>query len=183
MRISADFTTIPDAYAKNAPAESRVDGTPVVSFPFYVDQVHEQAQYLHWAFTDPDSIPVCGFEWIHWTVANLPIAALMYDFNDSHALQIPPDFSRTMTAMIPEALQGNNSCAGGFLRRTKIEIARRYNGPQPPNEDHDYHLQVWATSEPLTNLAQGFWLNHMMKSLNSVRGVVDYGGLVLTGRC
>ena len=54
---------------------------------------------------DPDSIPVCSW-WIHWSVANLPIDALMYDFNDSHALAIPLDFSRQLPAMIPETVQG-----------------------------------------------------------------------------
>ena len=106
MKISADFTVIPDDFAKAAAPEYFNGGVPVVSFPFYIDDVDPEARYLHWEFVDPDSIPVCGFEWIHWSVANLPIDALMYDFNDSHALAIPPDFSRQLPAMIPRPCRG-----------------------------------------------------------------------------
>ena len=77
MKISADFTVIPDDFAKAAAPEYFNGGVPVVSFPFYIDDVNPEARYLHWEFVDPDSIPVCGFEWIHWSVANLPIGALM----------------------------------------------------------------------------------------------------------
>ena len=73
MLITADFSIIPSAYAKDAPEDARVDSVPCVSFPFYIDQLNPRAKYLHWEFSDPDSIPVCGFEWIHWTVANLPV--------------------------------------------------------------------------------------------------------------
>ena len=27
-------------------------------------------QFLHWEFVDPDSIPVCGFQWNHWSLAS-----------------------------------------------------------------------------------------------------------------
>lgn len=111
MLITADFSIIPSAYAKDAPEDARVDSVPCVSFPFYIDQLNPRAKYLHWEFSDPDSIPVCGFEWIHWTVANLPVEAIMFDPSDAHALSIPADFSRSLPAMIPEALQGRNSSA------------------------------------------------------------------------
>ena len=77
MKISADFTVIPDAFAKAAPPENCIDGTPIVSFPFYIDALDPAVQFLHWEFVDPDSIPVCGFQWNHWSLANLPVDALM----------------------------------------------------------------------------------------------------------
>ncbi len=147
MKISADFTVIPDDFAKAAAPEYFNGGVPVVSFPFYIDDVDPEARYLHWEFVDPDSIPVCGFEWIHWSVANLPIDALMYDFNDSHALAIPPDFS-----------------------------------PQPPDKDHEYFLQVWATKKPLPGLNQGFWLNELLHALRNSGEVPDTDGIFLTGK-
>mgnify|MGYP006000684521 CR=1 FL=1 len=84
MKIRTHFEIMPDLYAKAAPIQAKAHGVPVVSFPFSVEfavdqiakQSSDQVQYLHWAFTDPDSIPVCGFEWIHWTVANAPVSAL-----------------------------------------------------------------------------------------------------------
>ncbi|PJM72382.1 YbhB/YbcL family Raf kinase inhibitor-like protein [Bifidobacterium primatium] len=185
MKISADFTTIPDVFAKQAEPEYQAAGVPVVSFPFYVDDVAPEAQYLHWTFTDPDSIPVCGFEWIHWTVANLPIAALMYDFNDSHALQIPPDFSRQMVAMIPEALQGRTSQASPFVGGTDPAATMRYNGPQPPDKDHDYYLHVYATRHPLKGLNGGFWMNelvHALRDANAAGDVPDQDAIFLTGK-
>lgn len=114
MLITADFSIIPSAYAKDAPEDARVDSVPCVSFPFYIDQLNPRAKYLHWEFSDPDSIPVCGFEWIHWTVANLPVDAIMFDPSDAHALSIPADFSRSLPSMVPEALQGRNSSASPF---------------------------------------------------------------------
>lgn len=183
MKISADFTVVPDDFAKAAAPEYRNGGVPVISFPFYIDQIDPEVRYLHWSFTDPDSIPVCGFEWIHWTVANLPIDALMYDFNDAHALQIPPDFSRQLPAMIPEAVQGRNSSASKFLGRDNDPaITMRYNGPQPPDKDHDYYLHVWGTKEPLPGLNQGFWLNEMLHALRNSGETPDQGGIFVTGK-
>ena len=183
MRISADFTVVPDDFAKAAAPEYRTGGVPVISFPFYVDAIDPEVRYLHWALTDPDSIPVCGFEWIHWTVANLPIDALMYDFNDSHALSIPPDFSRQMPAMIPEAVQGRNSSASRFVgRENDPAVIMRYNGPQPPDKDHEYHLCVWGTRRPLGGLNQGFWLNELFHALRDCGESPDQGGIFVTGR-
>lgn len=183
MNISADFRIVPDDFAKAAAPQYCVDGVPVISFPFYIDGLDARARYLHWALTDPDSIPVCGFEWIHWTVANLPIDALMFDFNDAHALAVPPDFSRQLPSMIPEALQGRNSSASRFVGRDgNPAVTMRYNGPQPPDKDHDYCLRVWATPEPLPGLNQGFWLNELMRGLRQDVQPVDQGGMFVTGK-
>lgn len=182
MRISADFTIVPDAFAKAAPPENCVNGTPVVSFPFYIDDMAPWVRYLHWELVDPDSIPVCGFEWIHWSVANLPVDALMFDFNDSHALAIPPDFSRTLPAMIPEAVQGRTSAASRFVGETDPAVTMRYNGPQPPDQDHGYRLHVWGTARPLPGLNQGFWLNELLHAVSDSGETPDQGGIVVTGK-
>ncbi|MDU4263804.1 MAG: YbhB/YbcL family Raf kinase inhibitor-like protein [Bifidobacterium breve] len=182
MKISADFTVIPDDFAKAAAPEYFNGGVPVVSFPFYIDDVNPEARYLHWEFVDPDSIPVCGFEWIHWSVANLPIGALMYDFNDSHALAIPPDFSRQLPAMIPETVQGRNSSASKFLgRSTDPSVIMRYNGPQPPDKDHEYYLQVWATKKPLPDrrhLPDRQGVSHMSPRRRGLSASLTGGGSV-----
>lgn len=180
MRVSADFTTVPDEFAAAAPAENLVEGTPVVSFPFYIEDLDASMHYLHWELVDPDSIPVCGFEWIHWAVANVPVDALMFDFNDSAALQIPADFSRSMPAMIPEAVQGRNSSAGKLVGSTNPQVTMRYNGPTPPDKQHDYMLRVWATAKPLSNLRQGFWLNELLHALRDYQGPVDQGGIIVS---
>lgn len=184
MRLSTDFHTIPDDFSKHAGDDAVLSGEPIVSFPFYIDELPEGAQYLHWEFVDPDSIPVCGFEWIHWSVANLPIDALMYDFNDSHALAIPPDFSRTLPSMIPEAVQGRNSQASKLVGASDPNLTMRYTGPTPPDKDHEYLLRAWATAEPLPNLNQGFWLNEMLRELrhSQEESAAQPAGLWLLGR-
>lgn len=183
MLVTADFTVVPDLYGKNAPEDARVDSIPCISFPFYIDRVNPAVKYLHWEFSDPDSIPVCGFEWIHWTVANLPVDAIMFDPSDPHALSIPADFSRTLPAMIPEAKQGRNSSASPFVKRpADPALIERYNGPQPPDKDHQYVLQVWGTSKPLEGLEQGFWLNELMHALERSQDVCANGGLTVIGK-
>jgi len=181
MKLSADFHTIPAAYSKQAPQENKLNGEPIVSFPFYLDDLDSGAEYLHWELVDPDAIPVSGFEWIHWTVANLPIAALMFDFNDSHALAIPADFSRALPAMVPEAVQGRTSQASKLVNATDFSLTMRYTGPNPPDRDHEYLLRVWSTQQPLPNLDQGFWLNEMLRELRHAEGVSEPAGLWLLG--
>lgn len=184
MKISADFTVIPDAFAKAAPPENCIDGTPIVSFPFYIGELDPSVQFLHWEFVDPDSIPVCGFQWNHWSLANLPVDALMYDFNDSHALAIPADFSRTVSAMIPETVQGRTSAASPLLKGRSGDpaVTMRYNGPYPPDRDHEYYLHVWGTTAPLNGLNQGFWLNEMERALRNSGAIADQGAIFLTGK-
>lgn len=184
MLVSADFTTVPDLYAKQAPDDARVDGVPCISFPFYIDHLNPAVKYLHWEFSDPDSIPVCGFEWIHWTMANLPVDAIMFDPSDAHALQIPADFSRKVNAMIPEAAQGRNSQASPLYGQDQqnLQLVARYTGPQPPDQDHRYVLQIWGTTKPIPDLEQGFWLNAMLHGLEHAQ-VVDGGGITLVGSC
>lgn len=181
MKVSADFTTIPDAYAKHAPEGNLTDGVPVVSFPFYISDIAPQARYVHWEFVDDDAIPVSGFQWIHWSVANLPLDALMYDFNDSRALQIPEDFSRQLPALIPEAVQGRNSAASPMAGGKDPAVSQRYNGPQPPDKQHDYMLAVYATSRPLQGLREGFWLNELRNGLRKSSDVVDSAVIWLAG--
>lgn len=179
MKISADFTEIPSRYASGASSQDKIDGTPIVSLPFYIDEVSSKAHYLHWQMTDPDSIPVCGFEWIHWSAANVPIDALMFDFNDSHALAIPEDFSRSLPSMVPEAVQGRTSAASKFVGGTDPAVTMRYNGPTPPDKPHGYVLHVWATANPLQGLNQGFWLNELMHAVDGYDGAVDEVAITL----
>lgn len=181
MKISADFTELPADYTKHGSDDVMLGGVPIVSFPFYIDNMASHVKYLHWALTDIDAIPSCGFEWIHWTVANLPVESLMFDFNDSHALAIPRDFSRQMTARVPEALQGRNSSASRFVGRgDDPQVCQRYNGPQPPSGNHGYTLHVWGTAKPLEGLEQGFWLNELYHSFEQCGEMPDEGGIVLT---
>ncbi|MBR2673780.1 MAG: YbhB/YbcL family Raf kinase inhibitor-like protein [Aeriscardovia sp.] len=191
MQIITDFTTIPDEYGKQAPEENKVDGSTVVSFPFGVRGVDPAMRYLHWAFTDDGSIPVCGFQWIHWSLANLPIGAVMFDPDAPDTLLIPADFSRSVVSMVPEAVQGRNSQDSRLVGVTDPQVAQRYTGPKPPNEDHEYLLRVWATREPVAGLDQGFRLNRLYDGLRALGASADLSSgdgmqcaaVLLRGRC
>lgn len=134
-----------DKYGKYADSADKLDGHPIVSFPFSIQDVPSQAQSLALTLIDHDSIPVCGFTWIHWTAANI----------DPRNTEFPEDASRQMPfAMI----QGNNSNAGSMVGATNPNVIRKYTGPTPPDKDHAYTLTVYALDTHL-DLQDGYWLN------------------------
>ncbi|BDR53737.1 hypothetical protein KIM372_16440 [Bombiscardovia nodaiensis] len=186
MRIFTDFDIVPDTYAKRAPQSAQVDGTPVASFPFTVEQIPSQAAYLSWEFVDPDSIPVCGFQWIHWSLANLPLELarqqLQASANAADALAIPADFSRRLPKLIPGVPQGKTSAASKFVGSSNLAVTERYNGPTPPDQTHEYLLRVWATSEPLPGLQEGFWLNALEGAVRKSPSVVACAEVWLPAR-
>lgn len=182
MHIQTEFTTIPDKYAKHAPTDLKKDGMSFVSFPFSITGLPGSAAYLHWELVDDDAIPVCGFQWIHWAVANVPVDALMFDFNDPSALSVPEDFSRRQPALIPEAVQGKNSYVSRFVGCKDPSLYQRYVGPCPPDKDHDYMLSVWATSKPIDGIEEGFWLNELRNAMRMNRSLVDFDSVWLTGK-
>ena len=178
MRIITDFGTIPDRYAKRAPQSLTRKGRPVVSFPFRLEDVPQEARYLHWMLVDPDSVPVCGFPWIHWSLANLPIEALLAlqpEGTESSVLAIPEDFSRNLSNLIPGVPQGRTSAASPLVMEEEIAddpgVLMRYNGPTPPDQVHDYVLSVWATQGSLPGLEEGFWLNALAHAIHSAQPV------------
>lgn len=178
MRIITDFDTIPDRYAKRAPRSLRRKGRPAVSFPFRLEGVPQEARYLHWMLVDPDSVPVCGFPWIHWSLANLPVAALAALQPDEAAgpvLAVPEDFSRNLHELIPGVPQGRTSAASPLAMEEEIAddpaVLMRYNGPTPPDRVHDYVLSVWATQGALPDLDEGFWLNALVHAIHSAQPV------------
>ncbi|USS89257.1 YbhB/YbcL family Raf kinase inhibitor-like protein [Fructilactobacillus cliffordii] len=142
---------LPDQFTKHADASDKIDQHPVVSFPIEFQDVPENAASLALTLIDPDSIPVCGFAYIHWVAANL----------DSSLTELPTDASQS--GKIPMTL-GNNSLAGGLLHVTDEQLNRHYIGPTPPDQPHDYHLTVFALDQKL-DLPDGFWLNQLEKKM------------------
>lgn len=149
MNIKAQFTIIPDSYAKKA--TERIDGCPVKSFPFEIIDIPAGAKYLALTLVDYDAIPVAGFSWIHWSVADIEVT--------DNFINIPEDFSRQT-----KLSQGKNSQISKFVGKTNPEVTQRYTGPQPPNEDHWYTLTAYALSKP-TKLKDGFYLNELYHAI------------------
>ena len=166
MRIFTDFDIIPDAFSKYAPAQNKIDGHSVVSFPFKVEGIESGFKYLHLAITDPDSIPVAGFAWIHWCAANIRIS------DASGQISIPEDFSRKMKELAPEACQGKNSLVSRFVGQASSPVSGLYIGPTPPDKTHLYLLRVWITEEKL-DLEDGFYLSDLLHSLVNAGSAPD----------
>lgn len=166
MRILTDFKIIPDAFSKYAPEQNKIDGHTVASFPFEVEGIGPGFEYLHLAMTDPDSIPVAGFAWIHWCAANIKIP------NKSGKVSIPEDFSRKMGELSPGSCQGENSLASRFVGQASSPAASLYIGPTPPDKDHFYLLRVWATPKKL-DLEGGFYLSDLLSKLRSAGSAPD----------
>ena len=139
---------LPDKYTKHTSANFRVDGKPAVSFPIEVDDLPTGTKTIALYMKDFDSVPVCGFVWIHWLAANIDASHTIIPENTS----LKPQF---------ELVQGSNSNASKLLSgETGPKIG--YTGPQPPTGIHDYTLTVYALDTKL-GLSEGYWLNEFLK--------------------
>jgi Raf kinase inhibitor-like YbhB/YbcL family protein len=97
---------------------------------------------------DKDAVPVCGFSWIHWLVANLQRTELQAN--------------ESVTAT--DYIQGTNSWSGklGGLDRLAASV---YGGMSPPDTDHLYEIHVYAL-DCLLDLKPGFYLNELHKAMD-----------------
>lgn len=155
---------LPDKYGKYALTETIKNGKPLISFPINLEDIPKNTKSLALTFTDPDSIPVCGFEWIHWTAANIPLTKA-----------IPENYSQIAPTSV---IQGKNSSASPLLDSLdKHSIG--YNGPVPPDKTHDYILKVYALDNEL-NLSDGFWMNELLHQMEN--HIVDKAEIVLPSR-
>lgn len=139
---------LPDAYAKYADKEGLYLGCPVRSFPFELEDVPKQAASLALLFYDVDSIPVCGFPWIHWCACGI----------DPATRSFAADASRNQAYGM---IQGRNSSASRLVGSHDPDLCCRYNGPQPPDKDHVYTLTV-AALDLIPTLSEGFWANELI---------------------
>ncbi len=169
MKINTEFkhNYIPYAYAAGANESDIINGNPIKSFPFEVTELPKDTQYLAWSLIDYDAIPVCGFAWIHWSVANLKVS--------NSNISVKEDFSRITT----DGIQGKNSFTSGLLGEDFSAIDKYYVGPTPPDKDHQYELTVYALKEKL-DLDNGFYLNDFLKQVNKHK--IDKTSVQLTGR-
>lgn len=162
---------VPDRYAKYADAAHLYQGCPTTSFPFEVEGVPQDARSLAVTFTDYDSIPVCGFTWIHWVAAGIDAC-----YAKGGRIAFPEDASNAGAFGM---VQGKNSSASRLVGSSDPLLTCRYNGPQPPDATHVYTLRVYAL-DVMPQLAEGFWANELVHVL---RGhVTDWAGANLPAR-
>ena len=163
---------VPDRYAKHADAAHLYQGTPTTSFPFAVEGIPDGARTVALAFVDFDSIPVCGFPWIHRCAANIPQGRQREEPSD--LARMPPTSASTAWC------RGRNSSAARWAGgSTNPLLACRYNGPQPPDRTHVYTLAAFALDTELP-LREGFWMSEMV---DGMRGhVIDHAVADLPAR-
>lgn len=167
MKISVPLENgfLPEKYSKYS--EIKIGGNPVVSFPIDIDGVPENAASLALVFVDFDSVPVCGFVWIHWTAANIP----------ADIKRIPENASRSGEFGMVE---GANSRASLFVGEKDGRITRGYIGPTPPDKDHKYKLTVYALDCEL-ELNDGFFLNELLEKMEG--HILDKTAVTIPARC
>lgn len=120
---------------------------PTNSIPIKIENAPQNTVSYCIFIEDKDAIPVCGFSWIHWAVANLTKNEI--EENESIGAV---DF-----------IQGINSWYGvvyGFNR----EYAIGYGGMTPPDKTHKYHITVFAVDTKL-ELENGFFANELFEAM------------------
>jgi len=113
-----------DRYGKRGEMRS---GVPVLSPPLVIENAPAGTAFFALVMKDPDSVPLCGYAWVHWLAADIPEA------------DIPEDASRTI----------------GFVQGVNDFGAVGYGGPTPPDRAHTYLITVWALDGAL-GLQEGF---------------------------
>lgn len=118
---------IADEYGKRG--SEVTSGTPTRSLPLSIENPPQDTACYAIAMVDPDSVPLCGYEWVHWLAANFT------------ATDLPANASVDMAG---ELLQGKNSFG-----------SVGYGGPTPPDKPHTYVIRVYALNA-MVDLAPGF---------------------------
>ena len=123
IQMELDRGYLPDAYGKYAAPEDCYDWSCRRSFPFTVEGVPYGTRALAVFFIDWDSVPVCGFPWIHWC------AYVNGDFEGD--IEFPDDLSPSeawdMSAPARPTATTNTRCR--LSRSTTSRSSKRRSGP------------------------------------------------------
>lgn len=114
-------------------------GMPTLSLPVSIEDAPKGTKSFAVIFDDPDSVPVCGYTWVHWLVANLTKQELL------------ENESQTSFSFVQGKNSWNDNC---------------YGGPCPPDRPHNYRLRVFALSEML-NLSGDFSLVQLENAMQN----------------
>jgi Raf kinase inhibitor-like YbhB/YbcL family protein len=131
-----------------------VSGTKVCTRSFHIGwaDLPQNTKSLAMIFIDHDAIPVCGFSWIHWTLANI----------DPSCGELPENASIDL-----DLLQGITSFAAPIAPedwRLSREDAIGYGGCAPPDKDHCYTSEIFAL-DTLLDLEPGFYANELINKM------------------
>ncbi len=163
INVPLENGLLPDRYGKFAPAGNKSAGQPVTSFPIKISDAPATTKAYAIVMVDYDSIPVCGFTWIHWIATNIP----------GDWQEIPENAS---FALKDRFIQGKNSNASRFVNG---QPQTGYTGPTPPDQTHNYQLTVYALDQILP-LKNGYWLNEFLQDAEG--HIVDEATIQLPSR-
>jgi len=138
-------------FGKFAEGVDLLQNTPIRSLPISWQDLPEGTKSLALIMQDYDAIPVCGFSWIHWTVSNI----------DPIRNELAENASREDNSLT----QGHNSLISKFIDRGNTDnVSSFYAGPQPPDQDHEYEIIVYAL-DIMLNLKPDFKMNELLKAM------------------
>lgn len=120
---------------------------PSLSFPLRIEDAPAGTRCFALIFDDPDSVPVCGFAWVHW---------LAFGFTSP---EIPENASQTLK----DVVQGYNDWYRHGIG-TK-ERASFYGGPYPPDRKHQYVMTVFAL-DSVPGLSTGYSKDDLRNAMN-----------------
>ena len=123
------------------------DGARERSPPLEMTDVPDGTETFAVIMLDHDAIPVCGFSWIHWTVADLKV----------------PFMGENASVDDPEITQGVNSCHS-IVSEMSVADATGYCAPAPPDKIHEYEIRVYALDIEL-RMNKGFFLNELYRAM------------------
>ncbi len=150
MKIIANDQLDPK-HGKYALPHHLTEGHALISMPFQVEGIPNEAKFLAWEFIDYNVIPRFGAPALHWSMTNVPVVT-----------DIPENFSQTSSV----GVQGGNA----YITRDSFKdlpISKRFVGASPYDEHHIYTLYVYALSAAL-DLQEGYFANHFHDQLKSV---------------
>lgn len=126
-----------DTYGMRGKQQS--DGIPTRSLPISIQNAPEKIVSYAVIMLDPDSKPLCGYEWVHWLAANITIAEIEENASVDKA---------------NDMVQGKNDFG-----------TTGYGGPTPPDKPHTYIITIFALDKKL-DLKNGFSEDELLKAMN-----------------
>jgi len=123
------------------------NGMPSFSLPLEITEEPKGTRSFAIVMEDLDAIPVCGFSWIHWTVADLQKNVL--------------EDNESVNGRFTQGVNSYHSVASDL----STEEATGYGGPDPPDKEHEYTIRVFALNTVL-KMKNGFYLNDLYREMN-----------------
>jgi Raf kinase inhibitor-like YbhB/YbcL family protein len=129
--------TLGDAYGMRGSQQD--GGVPTLSPPLSVQNAPSGTVCYAILMLDPDSKPLCGYEWTHWLAAGVTTAEIAENASVNNAADMT---------------QGKNDFG-----------ALGYGGPTPPDKPHTYKITVYAL-DANPDLKNGFSKDELLNAIN-----------------